>query len=260
MDLLRTLYVIKEFLLAGIQKFPLIIGTTSLGLACATANVGYVLLFLSIALIVPLGVLLSNSIIAPLITTILDFLIKLLPGDFGQIDWTPKNTAGICRAAGSVPGGAFPTYYMAVLFFVFGFTFWNGLSIYRYDSNQDENDEKVKARKAHAIIGMISSLALLLIFFFVRVMSGCEHWFGIILGMAFFGLAIGIFEFFRFCNLLRLVDLYGIGSRLLSLSATDDATKVCFPVGDGPALAKTDDKKNTNTQLANAIRSFSGKI
>ncbi len=252
--------MIKEFLLSGIQKFPLIIGTTTLGLACATANVGYVLLFVSLALIVPLAVLFFNGLLTPVFTTVLDFLIKLLPGDFGPIDWTPKNSAAVCRAAGSVSGGAFPTYYMAILFFVFGFTFWNGLAIYKYESDQDDNDDKVKARKAHAVIGMIASLALLLIFFFVRIMSGCEHWLGIIFGMSFFGLAIGIFEFFRFCGLIRLVDLYGIGSRLLTTSATQDTAKVCFPVGDAPAPAKTKVQTVvTKKTLTDALGSFSGK-
>ncbi len=239
MDLLQTLYRIKEFLTAGIQKFPLIIGSTTLGLACGTANVGYVLLFISIILIVPIAEQFSNIILKPLFTMIIDFIVGLFDknGNF-KIDWTPKNGAAICRAAGETSGGAFPTNYMAVLFFVFGYTFWNGLSIYNYESSVKDSDDKVQARKAHAIIGMIASLTLLLIFFIVRVMSGCEHWLGIMFGMLFFGLAIGIFEFFRVCGLMRLVDLYGIGSRLMPLSVNVETTKVCFPVDQAPTPAK----------------------
>lgn len=259
MDLLRTLYLIKEFLTVGIQKFPIIIGSTTLALACATANVGYILLFISLIFVVPIAVFFCNEIVSPLLTTIVNVILGLLPGDF-NIDWTAKNSAAICRAAGSTQGGAFPTYYMAVLFFVFGFTFWNGLSIYKYESNVSETDDKVKTRKAHAVIGMIASLALLLIFFIVRIMSGCEHWLGIFLGMAFFGLAIGVFELFRFCGLIRLVDLYGIGSRLLPVSATTDTTKVCFPVDQGPMAAPAPPKEeSTIGKSINQMLSFSGK-
>ena len=250
MDLLQTLYRIKEFLTAGIQKFPLIIGSTTLGLACATANVGYILLFISIIFIVPIAEKVSNIILKPLFTMVIDFIVGLFDknGTF-KIDWTAKNAAAICRAAGEVSGGAFPTNYMAVLFFVFGYTFWNGLSIYNYESSVSDSDDKVEARKAHAIIGMIASLALLLIFFIVRIMSGCEHWLGIMFGLLFFGLAIGIFEFFRVCGLMRLVDLYGIGSRLMPLTVSADTTKVCFPVSQAPtpATAATTSKAATTT-------------
>lgn len=251
MELLKTLYLIKEFLTAGIQKFPLIIGSTTLGLACTTANVGYILLFLCIIFIIPIAAAFTNIVIHPLFVMVINFIVGLFTKDDNfKIDWTPKNAAAICRAAGETSGGAFPTNYMAVLFFVFGFTFWNGLSIYNHESTMKETDDKVKARKAHAIIGMTASLVLLFIFFIVRIMSGCEHWMGIIWGMSFFGMAIGIFEFFRACGLIRLVDLYGIGSRMLPASANKDTTKVCFPVDQAPKPAPKA-ATTTTTSLTN---------
>ncbi len=259
MDLLRTLYLIKEFLVAGIQKFPLIIGSTSLLLACSTANVGYTLLFVSLIFVVPIAVFACNKILSPAIIFIVNFIVGLFSTTF-KIDWTASNNAAVCRAAGAVSGGAFPTYYMAILFFVFGFTFWNGYSIYTYQSNSDDTDEKVQARKAHAIIGMISSLILLIIFGIVRFMSGCERGFGIFMSLPFFGLGIGMFELFKFCGLIRLVDLYGVGSRLLSKSATNDPAGVCFPVEnvvtDTTPTTSTSPPKTTNV---NQLLSFSGK-
>lgn len=258
MDLLRTLYLIKEFLVAGIQKFPLIIGSTSLILACTTANVGYILLFVSLIFLIPIATMLSNIIIAPTIIFIVNFIVGLFSTTY-KIDWSASNDAAVCRAAGTVSGGAFPTYYMAILFFVFGFTFWNGYSIYTFKTNSDEKDDKVQARKAHAIIGMIASLALLIIFGIVRFMSGCERGFGVFMGLPFFALAIGTFELFKFCGLIRLVDLYGIGSRLLTKSATNDPSSVCFPVENVVTNAKPTAPAPAKTTNVNQLLSFSGK-
>ncbi len=246
MDLLHTLYLIKEFLISGVMKFPLIIGTTTLGLACTTANVGYILLFISLIFIVPFAELVCNKVLHPLLTMLINFVVGLFNKDFA-IDWNPKNAAAVCRAAGETSGGAFPTNYMAILFFVFGYTFFNGLAIYNHESTMDESDDKVKTRKAHAIYGMIASLALLLVFLIVRIMSGCEHWMGVVWGAAFIGLAYGVFEFFRFCGLIRLVDLYGIGSRLLPAGQNKDITKVCFPIDQGPVAATPAATPATNT-------------
>ena len=128
---------------------------------------------------------------------------------------------------------------MASVIFIFTFTFWNGLQLYNYESSPDTPEEKTDTRKAHAVIGMVASIVIAALFIIWRLMSGCETRLGFILSLMFSGLAIGMFELFRGCGLLRLVDLYGIGGRLLPMSATAIPTQVCFPVADSSETTTT---------------------
>ncbi len=237
MDILATIYRIKEFAFTGINNFPLIVAMTSIVLVCSTANMGFSVLFVCLALIVPILVWLLN-IVSPYLLIPLNYLLA----KFGRNIPIIQSTADTCKMSPS-PGivSLYPSYWMASVLFIFSFTFWNGLQLYLYESSPDTPSDKVEARKASAVIGMVASLALLLLFLIVRLMSGCETGFGVFMAIGFIGLGIGMFELFRGCGLLRLVDLFGIGGRLLPMSATANPTQVCFPVAgaDKPAPPST---------------------
>lgn len=235
MDILAIIYRIKEFIVTGVFNFPLIIAMTSLVLVCATSNMGYTVLLACIALIVPIIVWIMN-----LVAPFLQFAINWIIGRFSDasIDFSSAAT-GVCniaRQSDAVPA-VFPSYWMASVLFILSFTFYNGLALYNYDSGESADPDKVTTRKTHAMIGMIASGILALVFMVWRITTGCEHWFGILMALSFIGLGIGLFEAFNGCGLVRLVDLYGVGSRILPASATAKPTQVCFPVGESASVA-----------------------
>jgi hypothetical protein len=152
----------------------------------------------------------------------------------GDIQQFVTTTANVCHIA-SGPNGeiaaAFPSYWMSSILFFFTFVFMNGLSLYNFASNQTAADDKVSSRKTHAIIGMTASVVLGLLLLVWRYRTGCENGLGLFMSLTFIGLGYGLFTLFDKCGLLRVVDLYGIGARLLPTSATAAPTQVCFPVG-----------------------------
>ena len=224
MDILAIIYRIKEFFITGMHNFPLIIGLTSLILVCATSNMGYTVLLLSLATLVPL-LTFGLNLLAPFI----QMALKAIAGLFNKdIDFSSGATA-VCNITREGSPSLFPSYWMAAVVFIFTFVAYNGGALYNYVGSSVASDEKISARKAHALIGIISSAILGLVFIVWRLTTGCEQWLGVVMSLLFIGVAIGIFEIFKVCGLLRLVDLYGIGSRLLPVGATANPTQVCFP-------------------------------
>jgi len=229
MDLLAIIYKIKEFITTGMHNFPLIIAMTSLVLACGTSNMGFVILFTFLSFIIPLLVFVFNAF-NKYIQKFINWIIALVSDYQIPFDLTTDATCKIAQQTGEGAISTCPTFWLSSLFFVFTFIFWNGLRIYQFQNSGTADPSKIMNRKAQAIIGMTASLILLLIFLVWRIMTGCEHWYGILSAALFGGLAIGFFEACHACNLLRLVDLYGVGSRLLPVSATTLDSNVCFPV------------------------------
>jgi hypothetical protein len=229
MDIAAQLYQIKEFIIAGVSSLPRILGGISLLLACSTANTGFAILAVCLALIVPFLTYILN-ISSPVIIKIIQFIAS----QFGDIPEFPGQAAGVCRIAPSSEVGmaaSFPSYWMASIVFFFTFVFMNGLSLYNFAANQVAADDKVSSRKTHAIIGMAASIILGLLLLVWRYRTGCENGLGLFMSLSFIGLGYGLFTLFDSCGLLRVVDLYGIGARLLPTSATAAPTQVCFPVG-----------------------------
>lgn len=213
------------------HNFPLIIAMTSLVLACGTSNMGYVILFTFLSFIIPLLVWVTNSF-NKYIQKFINWILALVSDYQITFEQTMDATCRIAQQTGDGAISTFPTFWMASLFFVFFFTFWNGLRIYQYQNSDKADPSKVMNRKAQAIIGMTTSIVVFLIFFIWRLMTGCEHWYGVFTAALFGALAIGFFEACHACNLLRLVDLYGVGSRLMPVSATALDSNVCFPVAN----------------------------
>jgi hypothetical protein len=229
MDIAAQLYRIKEFIIAGTSSLPLILGGISLLLACSTANTGFAVLSVCLALIVPFTTYILN-LASPIIIKI----VQLIASWFGEIPQFADQAAGICRLVPTPEVGiaaSFPSYWMASIVFFFTFVFMNGLSLYNFAANQTAADDKVSSRKTHAIIGMAASVILGLLLLVWRYRTGCENGLGLFMSLAFIGLGYGLFTLFDSCGLLRVVDLYGIGARLLPTSATAAPTQVCFPVG-----------------------------
>jgi divalent metal cation (Fe/Co/Zn/Cd) transporter len=131
---------------------------------------------------------------------------------------------------GGSAAASLPSYWCASIVFFFTFVFVNGLSLYNFAKGDQSNTDKVGARKTHAVIGMALSLLFGFGLLIWRGTSGCENVLGLALSLVFIGVAIGFFKLFEGCGLLRIVDLYGIGARLLPTSATAAPTQVCFPV------------------------------
>lgn len=227
MDIAAQLYRIKEFIIAGVSSLPLILGGISLLLACSTANTGFAILAVCLALIVPFVTYLLN-----LISPILIKILQLLPAEYvGDVTQTAASVCRLAPSADTMPAAAFPSYWMASIVFFFSFVFMNGLSLYNFASGQNASDDKVSSRKTHAIIGMAASVVLGLLLLSWRFKTGCENGIGLFMSLTFIGLGVGLFKLFDSCGLLRVIDLYGIGARLLPASATAAPTQVCFPVG-----------------------------
>lgn len=230
MDIAGQLYRIKEFIIAGVTSLPIILGGISLLLACSTANTGFAILTVCLGLIVPFITYILN-LISPLFKKI----IGLLPPQFiGEGTLFTEQAAAICRivpfSTDTAPAASFPSYWMSSIVFFFTFVFLNGFSLYNFAANQDASDDKVSSRKTHAIIGMTASIILGLLLMTWRFKTGCENGLGLFMSLTFIGLAYGFFSLFESCGLLRVVDIYGIGARLLPTSATAAPTQVCFPV------------------------------
>lgn len=220
-----TLYSIKQFIMAGIPAFPLIAGGLALLLATSTASVGYFILFLCLAVIVPLLTFGINWLMALLVP-----IIQAFVPDFSL----ETITANVCKIAQSGAADeailALPSYWMTSVMFFFSFLFFNGLALYNYSASSEAEPNKVTVRKSQAVIGMILSAVFLILFVAWRTYSGCENALGVALALPFIPLAYGIFTMFQACGLLRVLDLYGIGGRLLPVSAVAPPTQVCFPV------------------------------
>jgi hypothetical protein len=221
--LIASLYRIKEFILAGMHSLPIILGAVSLLLACSTANTGFAILFVCLAGLVPIlnfGLNKFGSLIV--------FLIQKKWPDYNPI--SPPES--VCRMAPFAEGAAaaLPSYWNASIVFFFTFVFMNGLSLYNFASNDKSKSDKVGARKTHAVIGMILSVVFGVGLLIWRGTTGCENILGLLLSLTFVGVGIGFFKMFEGCGLLRVIDLYGIGARLLPVSATAAPTQVCFPV------------------------------
>jgi hypothetical protein len=234
MDVMATLYRIKEFIVAGIQSLPIIIGGISLLLACGTANTGYAIVFSFMALVVPMTVFLLNKA-APLFQMLINWIRRNIFKLEDLSFMVPDN--GICKivqSSATSPGIAFPSYWMASVVFFFSFVFFNGLSLYNYTSSETADGDKVNARKTHAIIGMVLSALIGFGLVIWRITTGCEHksFLGVIFGLLFIGLAYGLYTAFEKCGLIRVIDLYGVGARLLPRTATEEPTQVCFPVAE----------------------------
>lgn len=237
MGLTDTLYRVKEFIVSGLHSLPIILTTFSLILACATANTGFAILFVFLALAVPLMVAILNMI-SPVFKKVFD-LINNLVSKGTPINWS-ESMSDVCKIApllGAATGGdaaisAFPSYWTGIVSFFFGFVISNAYALYEYGSNENVPQEKSDTRKAHAVIGLILCAILFLMLITWRYLTGCEHSTG--LGI-YLSLGIGVSGFFIFralngCGLLRVIDIFGIGARLLPASATAEPTQVCFPV------------------------------
>lgn len=226
-----TLYSIKQFIMAGVPAFPIIAGGLALLLAASTASVGYLILFLCLALIVPMLTFGLNKLAVLLVP-----LIQMFAPDFSLA----TVTANVCKIAGQSAAAAadeaiptLPSYWMTSVIFFFSFLFFNGLALYNYSASSEAEQKKVTVRKSQAVIGMVLSAVFLGLFMAWRLYSGCENALGVALALPFIPLAYGIFTMFESCGLLRVLDLYGIGGRLLPVSALAPPTQVCFPVAEG---------------------------
>jgi hypothetical protein len=243
MGLTDSLYRIKEFIVSGLHSLPIILTSVSLVLACSTANTGFAVLFVFLSIAVPLVVALLNMG-APFLQIVFNFINDRFINKEKPINWSMPSS-DVCKIApllGAATGAdasiaGYPTYWTGIISFFFGFVFANGLALFQYVSNDKTPAEKSDARKMHAVVGMILSVSLYIILMIWRIMTGCESGSiaGILLAMSLaLGIAIGGFFTFRElnkCGLLRVIDIFGIGARLLPASATAEPTQVCFPVG-----------------------------
>ncbi len=234
MGLIDTLYRIKEFLISGLHSLPMILIGVSLVLACSTANTGFAILFVLLALGVPIASSLLN-VVAPFIQSGISWFWTNF-GDGLPIDWRVP-ASNVCKAAPIFMGAdastsSYPSLWMAIISFFFGFVFSNGYALFSYESTPDTPEDKVQARKAHAVIGMTISCILFFALVVWRYRTGCEHmsFLGLILSFGLSVSAFFIFQGLNDCGLLRVVDIYGIGGRLLPATATAEPSQVCFPV------------------------------
>jgi len=225
---------IRVFMYGGLRTLPLTLAGTLLVIGLFTAN--FAILFFLIGFLV--------------ITPLLAILLNGLGGwitDYFQTKAFQTKTTDICRVVlpyTTLPNPVgfrdenviFSTWMAMVTFFV-GYLFTNGLALQNRESPSEQGaltptmEAKISARKTQALVAMGSILLFTLLVIGFRLYSGCENIYSLILtSLVFFYAGHGWYTMLSSVGEDRLSDLFGIASRLLPPSATENGPIACLPV------------------------------
>lgn len=235
MDSLKNILSdIRVFLYGGLRTLPLTLAGTLLVLGLFTAN--FAILFFLIGFLV--------------ITPLLAILLNGVTGwglEYYQIGAFKTKTTDICRVVlpyTTLPNPVgfreenvvFSTWMAMVAFFV-GYLFTNGLALHNRESPSEKGapiadmEAKVSARKTQALVAMGSILLFVLLVIGFRLYSGCENIYSILLtSLVFLYAGHGWYMILSLVGEDRLSDLFGIASRLLPSSATENGPIACLPM------------------------------
>jgi hypothetical protein len=232
---------IRVFLYGGVVRLPLVLAGTLLIIGLCTAN--YAILFFLVGFLM----------VVPLVSAILDFLIKgllaFLPDAVTSIFMS--SAADICKLV--IPFSSslknvtevreeiiVITNWVAMVSFFIGYLLHNALQLYKRDtpnntitvsSNAKDVTDKVNSRKTQALISIFSILVVGLAVLGLRIYSGCDSVAGMLLTIGGFGVG-GYYWYYLLSEVGqdRLSDLFGIANRLLPPSAITNSPIACVPV------------------------------
>ena len=240
MDSLKNIMSdIRIFLYGGLRTLPLTVAGTMLILGLFTAN--YAMLFFLIGFL----------ILTPLVSSILNMGAGALM-DYYATPLFKTKTTDICRIVipYSVlgPGGVgfrdehvvFSTW-LAMIAFLIGYVFTNGLELYNRESpeitmnvkttNESDLETRIHNRKTQALVAMGSALLFGLLVIAFRLYSGCENVAAVM--FTFLAFVFGGYGWYRLLASVgedRLSDLFGIANRLLPPTAVENGPIACLPM------------------------------
>ena len=199
---------------------PILLFGWSLFVGSTTGNIGLLVLSL------------GQATVTPLATWILHTIGGFF-GDFGMRNFT-KPASSTCSI---LPQGfvdpqervfSFPSYWLAQIYFFFGFLISNAQSVLDMPAAPNAPAEKVERRKSQAQLVLIMAWVFLIVFVAVRVLvMDCETFPGVILGgIVFWWIGNGWYRLARECS-ARDSDIFGIVQGILPPAASDPPPMTC---------------------------------
>jgi hypothetical protein len=213
---------------------PILLFGWSLFVGSTTGNIGLLVLALGQASVTPL-------------TTWILHRIATFFGDWGFANFTvpTSSTCSILPMGFTDPNErqySIPSYWLAQLYFFFGFLIANANSVLNMPSAPNAPADKVERRKSQAELVRIMAWGFLVLFVFLRVQTsgnlfasspnfGCETLPGVILGgLVFYWLGNGWFRLAKECS-ARDSDIFGIVQGILPPGASDPPPMTCVYTG-----------------------------
>jgi hypothetical protein len=210
----------KGMLERSFVALPILIFGWSLFVGSTTGNIGLLVLALGHASVAPLGAWILNT-------------IGSFFGEWGKTNFTVRasSTCNILPVGFTDPNErvyALPSYWLAHIYFFFGFLISNARAVMDYPAAPNAPAEKVERRKSQAQLVYYMAWVFMFLFVGVRVMvMGCETMPGVILGgFAFWWLGNGWYQLARECS-ARDSDIFGIVQGILPPGASDPPPMTC---------------------------------
>jgi hypothetical protein len=210
---------IRGMLTRSFVALPMLLFGWSLFVGSTTGNIGLLVLAF------------GQATVTPLATWILHTLFSFLGDSVKSYVTTPASAT-----CSMLPGGymdptdavySVPSYWLAQIFFFFGFLISNAYSILNMPSAANAPADKVERRKSQAQLVLIMSVVFLILFITGRVLMGCETAIGVILGgIVFYLIGAGWYQLARECS-ARDSDIFGIVQGILPPEAFDPPPMTC---------------------------------
>lgn len=212
----ETIAKIKQGLFSGFRSLPIALAVTTFIFAFMQTNVAFILLFVGLAIIVPISTTLTNLV--------LDFILSKT--SLSPSMWQVPVSAACTIVGSPAPIFGVPTFWMSSIVFFFTYITLNGISLYNREADEAADKNKVLARKSQALIGIILSVIIGIACIIGRILlMGCETGVGVFAALiTMIPLAIGWYNFGTECG---ITDIFGIANGLLPMSAKANAAYVC---------------------------------
>jgi hypothetical protein len=199
---------------------PILLFGWALFVGSTTGNIGLLVLAMGQATVTPLAT----------------WILHTIGGFFG--DWGKANfTIPASATCNMLPGGfveagqrqfAIPSYWLAQIYFFFGFLISNASSVMDMPAAPNASAEKVERRKSQAQLVLIMAWFFLAVFVAIRVfVVGCETIPGVLFGgIVFYFIGRAWYQLARECS-ARDSDIFGIVQGILPPNASDAPPMTC---------------------------------
>lgn len=202
------------------MALPILIFGWSLFVGSTTGNIGLLVLAMGHATVTPLAAWMLNTLASWF-------------GDWGKVNFAvPASSTCSILPQGFVDTNervfAMPSYWLAHIYFFFGFLISNAKAVMDMPSAPDAAAEKVERRKSQAQLVYYMGIFFMILFVAVRVViMGCETIPGVILGgVIFWWIGNGWYKLARECS-ARDSDIFGIVQGILPPAATESPPMTC---------------------------------
>ena len=218
-----TLYTFRQHFMQSIQILPICVGILSFFVFAGTFNVAHLFLSLGLLILLPIGIVLLNSIAA-----------KVFPLIFSDDLW--RLAEGAQCFFGKCATDTFVTYWLPATAFIITYVFMNAYDLYNLPARAPKDKKlageygaKVAARKAHSAFAMAATTLIGVLLVVWRIYSMADTPLGVVFGLSLgVGSSVALYKFMVGCGLgLRNSDIFGISSRIV---ATNRDGVACYPV------------------------------